>query len=89
MTCVHLRPIEDWLLADGARVVFRGQAWSRASREWVYVDRALEPTELRQRFALAPCVVEHRNDDPRSGRERGLYCTACHDAVMGEASPLR
>lgn len=83
MTCVHLLPVERWLLDDGASETFRGRAWSQGALEWVYFDRPLDPSALRARFALADCVVEHRNDDPRSGAERGLYCTACEDAVMG------
>ncbi|HUJ27299.1 MAG TPA: hypothetical protein VLW85_14845 [Myxococcales bacterium] len=38
---------------------------------------------LRERFKLGPGIVDHVNDDPRSGREKGLVCRACKDAVVG------
>jgi len=28
-------------------------------------------------------VIDHVNDDPKSGRESGLVCTQCHDGIIG------
>jgi hypothetical protein len=36
---------------------------------------------------LAPCVVDHLNDDPKSGTERGLCCEEHFDAIMGMLEP--
>jgi hypothetical protein len=83
MLCQHLHALERALLSSGARETFRGQAWSENCREWVYFDVRLDPAALRRRFALPACVQAHENADPRSGLERGLVCTQCHDAVMG------
>lgn len=83
MLCQHLRALEQALLNSDANETFRGQAWSNHCREWVYFDVRLDLTSLRRRFALPACVQIHENADPRSGQERGLVCTECHDAVMG------
>ena len=83
MVCEHLRAVEADVAASGATETFRGQAWSDNCREWVYFDRLLDVGDLRARFDLDDCVVDHQNDDPRSGRERGLVCTIHHDAVIG------
>ncbi|HUE72525.1 MAG TPA: hypothetical protein VMP01_16695 [Pirellulaceae bacterium] len=59
MACYHLRDVEQALLASGIRETFRGAAWSHNCREWVYFDCYLDLSELRQRFPLADCVVDH------------------------------
>jgi hypothetical protein len=81
--CEHLRPLEEALLDSGVKVTSRGQAWSENCREWVYFDVVLDLALIQQRYQLSPCVTPHENTDPRSGAERGLECTTCHDAVMG------
>jgi hypothetical protein len=83
MVCEHLRELEAELMAKGILTTFRGQAWSRNCREWVYFDCFLDLKAIRARLPLAPCVVDHSNDDPKSGVERGLYCSEHHDAVIG------
>jgi hypothetical protein len=81
--CGHLRPLEDDLAAQGVKVTFAGQAWSSHCRHWVYVDAVLDCEALARRLRLPACVAVHANDDPRSGRERGLVCGDCKDAVVG------
>jgi len=81
--CEHLRPLADELAAKGCRVTFAGQAWSSNCRWWVYVDAVLDVDALKRRFGLGDAVAVHVNDDPRSGREQGLVCGACKDAVVG------
>jgi hypothetical protein len=83
VVCGHLAALERALVASGARETARGQVWSRNCREWVYFDVVLDLAALRARFAIAPCVEDSENLDPKSGQERGLYCAQCHDAVMG------
>ena len=83
MVCEHLSALEHALLAAGVPVTFRGQAWSNNCREWVYVDCFLDVPALRQRFAFAPCVSDHAHRGTHDGEERGLVCTACHDAIVG------
>jgi hypothetical protein len=75
--------VEDHLTGLGCKISFAGQAWSSNCRFWLYFDTFLDCEDLRKRFALDPCVVGHVNDDPRSGREKGLVCTSCHDGIMG------
>ena len=87
MTCHHLRDVEQALLASGIRETSRGAAWSQNCREWVYFDCYLELGELRQRFPLADCVVDHQHRGTHDGKERGLVCSACHDAIMGRIEP--
>lgn len=81
--CEHLQPLLHDLLARGARITFAGQAWSQNCRLWVYLDLKLDLAELRERHALAACVVNHEHAGTHDGRERGLVCSQCHDAVMG------
>ena len=81
--CEHLRALEDELVALKRAITFAGQAWSAHCRHWIYFDAVLDCDALKKRFKLADCVEVHSNDDPRSGREKGLVCTTDHDAVMG------
>ena len=81
--CEHLRPVEDHLRALKRTITGSGQGWSTHCRFWIYFDALFDCDALKQKFNLPACVEIHSNDDPRSGRERGLDCTACHDAVMG------
>lgn len=81
--CEHLRPVEDYLVSNEVAVTFAGQAWSTNCRLWMYFDAVLDCEALRRRFNLPECVGIHVNDDSRSGREKGLDCRSCHDAVVG------
>jgi hypothetical protein len=81
--CEHLQPLEAAILAAGITETFRGQAWSSNCREWVYFDCCLEVEAIRRQFELPVFVVNHVNDDSKSGREAGLVCKECHDAVIG------
>ena len=83
MVCPHLSSLESALIASGARETYRGQAWSRNCREWVYFDVRLDVDALAVRFGLAAPVEVHENTDPRSGLERGFVCSECNDAIMG------
>jgi hypothetical protein len=83
MTCEHLRPLEEAILASGIRETFRGQAWSDNCREWVYFACWFNLAALRQRHQLAPCVIDHSHRGTHDGQERGLVCAMCHDALMG------
>lgn len=83
MTCEHLLPLEEALLAAGIRETYRGQAWSENCREWVYFDCRLALPELRQRFQLASCVVYHEHFGTHDGQEAGFVCTIHQDGIMG------
>jgi hypothetical protein len=83
MICEHLRDLELAITAAGIDETYRGQPWSQNCREWVYFDCLLDVVAISESFDLAPCVVEHRNDDPRSGLESGFVCQECRDAIMG------
>lgn len=89
MVCQHLEALEQALLQAGAKETYRGQAWSRNCREWVYFDVALDVETIRTRFALGDEVETHENTDPRSGLEAGLVCSLCQDAVMGNPGSTR
>ncbi|HWZ45088.1 MAG TPA: hypothetical protein VNW97_16555 [Candidatus Saccharimonadales bacterium] len=88
MTCEHLRPIEEAILAAGIPETYRGQAWSDNCREWVYFDCYIDIDAVRQRFSLAPCVHDHIHRGTHDGRERGLECSTCHDGIMGSYGPV-
>lgn len=81
--CEHLRPLEDYLVSLKRAITYSGQAWSSNCRFWVYFDAVLDCDALRKRFPLGDGITVHVNDDSRSGREKGLVCEACKDAVIG------
>jgi len=81
--CDHLRRLEDYLFERGIPPTASGQVWSKNCRFWIYFGGLLDCVALRRRFELPAFVVEQRNDDPRSGREMGLVCETCQDAIMG------
>ena len=83
MTCEHLQSLEQALLAAGVGETFRGLAWSRHCREWVYFDCCLALPALRKRFQLAPCVADHEHLGTHDGQEAGFVCTVHHDGIMG------
>lgn len=83
MLCACLAELEQEIIASGAAETSRGQAWSKNCREWVYFDLVLDPDCLAARFDFPPCVSVHENTAPKSGLERGFYCSEHHDAVMG------
>ena len=83
MVCEHLRELEERMLAAGLRVTFRGQAWSRNCREWVYFDCLLDRAAIRETIEFAPCVKDHEHLGTHDGAEAGFVCQECHDAIMG------
>lgn len=83
MVCEHLAALEQALVAAGVRETFRGQAWSRNCREWVYFDCLLDRAAIRARLPFPPCVEDHEHRGTFDGEEAGFVCTACHDAIMG------
>ena len=83
MVCQHLRQLELAIKAADIIETHRGQVWTENCREWVYFDCLLDLRAIRGSFHLDAVVSDHTNDDPRSGREAGLTCEACKDAIMG------
>jgi hypothetical protein len=88
MVCEHLREVEAALLAQGMPVTFRGAAWSRNCREWVYFDGYLDNAAIRKTFTLPLCVQDHSHRGTHDGQESGLVCSSCHDALMGYLEPV-
>jgi hypothetical protein len=78
-----LRVLEDELIAAGRKITYAGQPWTRNCRYWITFDLVLDCEALKKRLKLADFVSIHVNDDPRSGREQGLVCDTCHDAIIG------
>jgi|SRR5579862_587546 len=81
--CEHLRALEADLVSKKRAITLAGSPWSANCRTWIYFDAVLDCEALRKRLNLADCVKVHVNDDPRSGREKGLECGICRDAVVG------
>jgi hypothetical protein len=81
--CEHLKALDEELTRSGIAETFRGSPWSRNCREWAYFTCHLDLAAIRNRLALASCVVDHINDDPRSGTERGFCCEEHFDAIVG------
>ncbi|ABF42227.1 hypothetical protein Acid345_3226 [Candidatus Koribacter versatilis Ellin345] len=87
MLCEHLHPLEEAIAAVGIRETFRGAAWSKNCREWVYFDCYLELAAIRALFKFAPCVIDESHRGTHDGSERGLVCNEHWDAVMGVYEP--
>jgi hypothetical protein len=83
MVCRHLRELERAIVAQGIPETYRGEAWSKECREWVYYACYLDTKEIRKRFRLAACVVDHEHLGTHDGAEAGFYCTVHHDGIMG------
>jgi hypothetical protein len=49
MTCEHLRPLEDEIIAAGLPETFRGRPWSENCREWVYFACYFDRESIRKR----------------------------------------
>jgi hypothetical protein len=81
--CEHLRKLEDYLVSQGITIKSSGQVWSMNCRFWIYFDAVLDCDALRKRFELPDFVTVAQNDDPHSGREKGLFCETDQDAIMG------
>jgi hypothetical protein len=81
--CEHLLPLDEALQAAGIKETFRGQAWTKNCREWVYYDCVLPMDQLRRAFSFGDHIKIHVNLDQRSGTEAGFVCTICNDGVMG------
>ena len=81
--CEYLVALERAMRDAGVRQTYRGQAWSRSCRQWVYFDCYLDAAGVRARFDLAACVEDHAHRGTHDGQERGLVCTACQDGIMG------
>lgn len=88
MTCEHLRSLEEAIIASGIQETFRGQAWSKNCREWVYFDCYIDLVSVREHFTFADCVKEHSHRGTHDGRESGFECSLCHDGIMGAYEPL-
>ncbi|MBN2355902.1 hypothetical protein JXO59_07300 [candidate division KSB1 bacterium] len=83
MICEHLASLEKAIIDSGAHETYRSSPWTKNCREWVYYDVVLDIDSIQERFDLPDCVQVHENMDPKSGMEKGFYCSQCHDAVMG------
>ncbi len=83
MTCEHLAALESVLRAARIEETYRGQAWSKNCREWVYYRCVLDLPAIRALHALADCVKDHVHLGTHDGAEQGLVCDQHHDALMG------
>jgi hypothetical protein len=81
--CDHLRPVEDLLASLGCPIEGAGQPWSMNCRFWIQYPVVFDCESLMKRLNLDACVEIHINDDPRSGREKGLVCSSDHDGIIG------
>ena len=85
VVCKHLQQREQELIEQEITETFRGQAWSKNCREWVYFDCYLNLASIRQRITLDDCVVDHIHLGTHDGQESGFVCQVCHAAIMGMA----
>lgn len=81
--CIHLKPLEDYLIGLGIAETYRGQVWSENCREWVYYDAVLQPERLKKRFNFDDTITVFDYVDIKVGSELGLECSVCKDGIMG------
>lgn len=86
MLCEHLQPLEKEIIEAGIKETFRGEAWTKNCREWVYFDCYLDRESIKKRFSFPPCVSEYEHRGTHDGQEAGFVCETCHDAIMGHYS---
>lgn len=83
MVCEHLAALEKEMIAAGIEVTYRGQAWLKNCREWVYFACYIDRESVQKRFDLPDCVEDHDHLGTHDGQESGLICKKCNDAIMG------
>lgn len=89
MICEHLLPLEKAIAAAGHKETFRGAAWSRNCREWVYFDCILPADLIRKAFSFAECVKDHAHRGTHDGQESGFVCEIHNDGIMGHHPDAR
>ena len=82
--CEHLIKLEEYLDTKNIRETYRGRAWSKNCRIWIYYDCILDINSLKERFKFDECVRVHEYNDIKVGSERGFICIKCNDAIMGK-----
>jgi hypothetical protein len=87
--CEHLEMLEQELKRRNIKETYRGQAWSKNCREWVYYDCYFDIEQLRKRFNFPYFIKYHSNDDVKSGLEEGFVCELCNDTIMGLHSKFK
>jgi len=83
MLCEHLSELENELKSKGIREIYRGKAWSKNCREWVYFDCFLDLPAIREKLQLEQCVVDHEHLGTHDGQESGFICKVHNDGIMG------
>ena len=81
--CEHLAPMLAYLIGQGKKITFAGQAWSSNCRMWVYLDCQLPMQELQKLFPLPSTVHIYSHRGTHDGSETGFVCDKHHDAIMG------
>lgn len=81
--CEHLIKLDNELKERGINETFRGKAWSKNTREWVYYDCVLILDKIKTRHNFPDFIKVHVNEDNKSGMESGFCCELCQDGVMG------
>jgi hypothetical protein len=79
-----LQEILNHLIDEGYKITFEGQAWSNMNASWVYFNTPLNIDLLITRFDSKKELKIHKNEDPRSGREKGLIDESTDEGITGE-----
>lgn len=81
--CEHLIDLENYIKKLNIVETYRGKAWSDNCREWIYYDCYFNIEKIRLRFDFPKFIINHSNDDIRSGLEEGFVCSKCKDGIIG------
>lgn len=79
----ELRNLAKYLQRKGAQITFFGAAWSNSKGNWIYFDIKLDLGKLKKQFSLSSDIMEHVNNDPKSGTEAGFIDNRTGEALIG------
>jgi hypothetical protein len=69
-----LEALDNYVRNKNVKELFRGNAWSKNCREWVYYDCVLNVKKLKEKFSFNNCVIIREYNDIKVANELGFFC---------------
>ncbi|MBW1294758.1 hypothetical protein [Aquimarina litoralis] len=80
---IKIKEICYYLLNKGFSITYFGKPWSNIQSNWVYFNTELNTEVLILKFDTDKTLEIHKNDDRKSGLEKGLVDPITKEGVMG------
>jgi hypothetical protein len=80
--CEHLKPIEDYLLLQGAKIELRVKNKLEGTIQ-INVNAWLNCTSIREKLKIDSCVEKFEHHDVKSQSYRGFLCSIHRDSIQG------